>query len=264
MMCRHARSLTVDVVSDVVCPWCFSARSGWTGRSPRSPTSMSMCAGGRSSSTRPSRPKARTARRYMLAKFGSEERMRQTHARLEALGEAEGIDFAFDAIKVSPNTLDAHRVIRWAGAAGADVQNRLVRRLFQLYFEEGAEYRRPCGAGRSGARSRHGRGGRRDPARHRRRPRRGGAAKSRPHSAWASPACRASCSKANTRSWARRKLRRSPTPSARSPRPRRAVNWRRSAEGPLLAAVFGSETFEDRYSLVGSVGGYEQMVVEVA
>ncbi len=39
---------------------------------------------------------------------------------------------------MSPNTLDAHRVIRWAGAAGDDVQNRLVRRLFQLYFEEGA------------------------------------------------------------------------------------------------------------------------------
>ncbi|TGQ10151.1 DsbA family oxidoreductase, partial [Mesorhizobium sp. M00.F.Ca.ET.217.01.1.1] len=54
------------------------------------------------------------------------------------LGEAEGISFAFDAIKVAPNTLDAHRLIRWAGAAGEDVQNRLVRRLFQLNFEEGA------------------------------------------------------------------------------------------------------------------------------
>ena len=74
----------------------------------------------------------------MLDKFGSEERIRQIHERIEALGEADGIDFDFDAIKVSPNTLDAHRVIRWAGTAGDGVQNRLVRRLFQLYFEEGA------------------------------------------------------------------------------------------------------------------------------
>ncbi|TIP31416.1 MAG: disulfide bond formation protein DsbA, partial [Mesorhizobium sp.] len=54
------------------------------------------------------------------------------------LGDVEGIRFAFGAIKVAANTLDAHRVIRWAGAAGEDVQNRLVRRLFQLNFEEGA------------------------------------------------------------------------------------------------------------------------------
>ena len=65
----------------------------------------------------------------MLANSAARSGIREIHARIEPLGEAEGIDFAFDAIKVSPNTLDAHRVIRWAGAAGADVQNRLVRRL---------------------------------------------------------------------------------------------------------------------------------------
>lgn len=74
----------------------------------------------------------------MMAKFGSEQRIREIHARIEPLGEVEGISFAFDAIKVAPNTLDAHRLIRWAGAVGEDVQNRLVRRLFQLNFEEGA------------------------------------------------------------------------------------------------------------------------------
>jgi predicted DsbA family dithiol-disulfide isomerase len=73
----------------------------------------------------------------MLGKFGSEERIREIHARIEPLGAAEGIDFAFDAIKVAPNTLDAHRLIRWAGAMSEEVQNRLVRRLFQINFEEG-------------------------------------------------------------------------------------------------------------------------------
>lgn len=75
----------------------------------------------------------------MLEKFGSEQRIREIHARIEPLGAAEGISFDFDAIKVAPNTLDAHRLIRWAGAAGEGEQNRLVRLLFQLNFEQGKD-----------------------------------------------------------------------------------------------------------------------------
>ena len=132
------QSITVDVVSDVVCPWCFIGQK----RLDRAVESLAdidvAFAGGPSSWIPPFRRKARTAGRYMLDKFGSEERIRQIHATIEPLGAAEGIAFDFGAIKVAPNTLDAHRVIRWAGAAGDDVQNWLVRRLFQLNFEEGA------------------------------------------------------------------------------------------------------------------------------
>ncbi|BCG94602.1 DsbA family oxidoreductase [Mesorhizobium sp. 131-2-1] len=131
-------SLTVDVVSDVVCPWCFIGQK-------RLDKAIAM-AGDIEAQVRwrpfqldPTIPAGGMDRReYMIAKFGSEERIRQIHARIEPLGEAEGIHFAFGAIKVAANTLDAHRVIRWAGAAGEAVQNRLVRRLFQLNFEEGA------------------------------------------------------------------------------------------------------------------------------
>ena len=76
---------------------------------------------------------------YMRAKFGDGDRLKQIHARLEETGAAEGITFDFGAIKVSPNTLDAHRLIRWAAGFGEDVQGRVARRLFQLYFEEGAD-----------------------------------------------------------------------------------------------------------------------------
>ena len=152
----------------------------------------------------PARPDDPARRQGSQALHARQVRQRGAHStrpmqRLEALGEAVGIDFAFDAIKVSPNTLDAHRVIRWAGTAGEAVQNRLTRRLFKLYFEEGANIGdhavliaaaresgmdaavvetlacrpmptpTPC------------------------------AARSRPPSAWASPACPASCSKANMR-----------------------------------------------------------------
>ncbi|TPN86498.1 DsbA family protein [Mesorhizobium sp. CU2] len=132
-------SITVDVVSDVVCPWCFIGQK-------RLDTAIAAVGDidvhvrWRPFQLDPTIPAGGMDRRqYMLGKFGSEERIRQIHARIEPLGEAEGIHFAFDAIKVAPNTLNAHRVIRWAGAAGEDLQNRLVRRLFQLNFELGAD-----------------------------------------------------------------------------------------------------------------------------
>jgi predicted DsbA family dithiol-disulfide isomerase len=131
-------SLTVDVVSDVVCPWCFIGQKRLD-KAIAMAGDIEVQVRWRPFQLDPTIPAGGMDRReYMIAKFGSEERIRQIHARIEPLGEAEGIHFAFGAIKVAANTLDAHRVIRWAGAAGEAVQNRLVRRLFQLNFEEGA------------------------------------------------------------------------------------------------------------------------------
>lgn len=129
-------SITVDVVSDVVCPWCFIGQKRLDKAIAASGVEVHVH--WRPFQLDPTIPaEGKDRRDYMLEKFGSEERICEIHARIEPLGVAEGISFAFDAIKVAPNTLDAHRVIRWAGAAGEDVQNRLVRKLFQLNFEEG-------------------------------------------------------------------------------------------------------------------------------
>lgn len=72
---------------------------------------------------------------YMLGKFGDQARIDSAHARLQQLGAEEGIKFDFAAIKVSPNTLDAHRVVRWAAAAEA--QTQVVADIFSRYFERG-------------------------------------------------------------------------------------------------------------------------------
>ncbi|PBC09531.1 DsbA family protein [Mesorhizobium sp. WSM3859] len=129
-------SITVDVVSDVVCPWCFIGQKRLD--KAIATANVDVHVRWRPFQLDPTIPPGGMDRRqYMLSKFGSEERIQQIHARIEPLGEAEGIHFAFGAIKVAANTLDAHRVIRWASAAGEGVQNRLVRRLFQLNFEEG-------------------------------------------------------------------------------------------------------------------------------
>ncbi|RUU88690.1 DsbA family protein [Mesorhizobium sp. M7A.F.Ca.MR.176.00.0.0] len=131
-------AITVDVVSDVVCPWCFIGQKRLD-RAIAAVSDVDVHVRWRPFQLDPTiPPEGKDRREYMLAKFGSDERIREIHTRIEPLGEAEDISFAFDAIKVAPNTLDAHRLIRWAGAAGEAIQNRLVRRLFQLNFEEGA------------------------------------------------------------------------------------------------------------------------------
>jgi predicted DsbA family dithiol-disulfide isomerase len=128
--------LAIDVVSDVVCPWCFIGKR----RLERAIASGEVPATIRWHPYQldPTIPPAGKSRRdYLVAKFGSEDRIRQLHRNIEAVGAAEGISFAFDRIAVSPNTLDAHRLIRWADAANA--ADAVVEALFRAYFLEGRD-----------------------------------------------------------------------------------------------------------------------------
>ena len=130
--------ISIDVVSDVVCPWCFIGQKRLDAALDEV-GDIDVQVHWRPYQLDPTIPQGGKDRgRYMLDKFGDPERIKKMHANVEAIGETVGIDFAFDAIKVAPNTLDAHRVIRWAGAVGEEAQNRLTRRLINLYFEEGA------------------------------------------------------------------------------------------------------------------------------
>jgi predicted DsbA family dithiol-disulfide isomerase len=131
------QTMNVDVVSDVVCPWCFIGKKRLE-RAIEMLPDIDIDVRWRPfqlDATIP--PGGMDRREYMIRKFGSEEKVRQIHANIMPLGEAEDIHFAFDAIKVAANTLDAHRLIRWAGGADTEVQNRLVTRLFAMNFEEG-------------------------------------------------------------------------------------------------------------------------------
>lgn len=129
--------ISVDVVSDVVCPWCYVGQKRLE-RAIAAVPEVDVTVRWRPYQLDPTIPEGGTDRRaYMLAKFGDEGRIRQVHQRLEGLGADEGIDFRFDDIKVAANTLDAHRLIRWAGAADGPTQNEVVRRLFALNFEQG-------------------------------------------------------------------------------------------------------------------------------
>lgn len=136
-MSTARQELTIDVISDVVCPWCFIGQKRLD-KAVAAVPEVEVEIRWRPFQLDPTiPPQGKDRKQYMLSKFGSEERLREIHAKVEQLGLAEGIDFDFGAITVSPNTLDAHRVLRWAAANGSEVQGRLARRLFQLYFEQG-------------------------------------------------------------------------------------------------------------------------------
>ncbi len=134
-----ANPLVLDVVSDVVCPWCY-IHFRRLEEARRALGELPLAIRWRPFQLDPTIPEDGVDRNeYMIKKFGSRERIAQLNEAVTNEGKSAGIDFAFDKIAVSPNTLDAHRVIHWAGTQDLAVQHKLVERLFVLYFEEGAD-----------------------------------------------------------------------------------------------------------------------------
>ncbi|TYR35213.1 DsbA family oxidoreductase [Mesorhizobium microcysteis] len=133
--------ITVDVISDVACPWCFVGMKRLE-RAIALAGDVDVHVRWRPYQLDGAIPAEGLPRRqYMLDKFGSEERLREIHDKLVGIGEAEGIRFNFDAMQVSANTLDAHRLIRWAASPKSPpgTQPRMVKRLFEMNFEEGRD-----------------------------------------------------------------------------------------------------------------------------
>lgn len=133
--------ISVDVISDVACPWCFIGMKRLR-RAMQLAPDVDVNVRWRPYQLDPSIPPGGLPRKaYMLKKFGSEERLREIHATIVPLGEAEGIRFNFEGMEVSANTLDAHRLIRWAASekAPAGAQDQVVQRLFEINFEEGGD-----------------------------------------------------------------------------------------------------------------------------
>jgi predicted DsbA family dithiol-disulfide isomerase len=130
-------AIPLDVVSDVMCPWCYIGKR----RLERAVAAMATTAvevRWRPFQLDPSIPRGGIAREeYLTRKFGSAEKIREIQGPVIAAGALEGIEFRFDLIRRSPNTLDAHRLLRWAHAEG--LQGMVAERLFQLYFLEGAD-----------------------------------------------------------------------------------------------------------------------------
>jgi predicted DsbA family dithiol-disulfide isomerase len=135
-------SMNIDVISDVVCPWCFigkrhleSALASW----------RKDHAGEEQPQVRwhpfqlnPQLPRSGVPRaEYIATKFGGPQRAKEIYARVANAGARAGIAFDFDKIAVQPNTLNAHRLIHHAGVSGK--QDAIAEALFRAYFLEGAD-----------------------------------------------------------------------------------------------------------------------------
>jgi predicted DsbA family dithiol-disulfide isomerase len=133
--------LHVDVVSDVVCPWCFIGKrrlEAALALVPNVPVEVSW----RPYFLNPWIPREGIDRQtYLETKFGSVERYAAIAERVAAAAAMEGLVYARDKISRQPNTLDCHRLILWSRSATDP--GHMKQRLMELYFAEGADLTDP-------------------------------------------------------------------------------------------------------------------------
>ena len=146
----------IDVLSDVVCPWCFIGKRRLEraiAMKPEIPVEVHW----RPYFLNDWIPREGISReQYLTTKFGSPERYKGIAQRVAAAAAQEGLVYAIDKISNQPNTTDAHRLIRWAAGIGKAAE--MEQRLMDLYFTEGATHEESrAGPGRGRCRARPGR-----------------------------------------------------------------------------------------------------------
>jgi len=131
----------IDIVSDAICPWC------WVGKRNLKGALAILEAEGerleiywRPFQLNPEMPREGVVRAaYRAQKSGSLERSKELDAQVAGAGRAAGLEFRHDRMLRTPNTINAHRLIRFAGEHGATVQDAVVEALFVGYFHGGRD-----------------------------------------------------------------------------------------------------------------------------
>ena len=130
--------LSIDIVSDVVCPWCYIGKRRLEAALARREPNAQPMPRWLAFQLNPDIPAGGVDRRsYLEQKFGGRARAQEIYARIEAAGREVGIAFDFARIERQPNTVDAHRLLAWAQDTDPVAADALVERLFRAYFIEG-------------------------------------------------------------------------------------------------------------------------------
>jgi predicted DsbA family dithiol-disulfide isomerase len=132
------KHLSIDIISDVVCPWCYLGQR-------RLQLALEQLAGSVSADIawKPYQldpnvpPEGIDTFDYLAKRIGGADQVRKSHAMLNTLGAEIGLPFALDKAKIFPNTMDAHRLIHWAGLVSPAVQDKVARALFAANFVGG-------------------------------------------------------------------------------------------------------------------------------
>lgn len=127
----------LDIISDPICPWCYIGKTNLDKallQFPDHPFTIEW----HPFQLNPDMPRGGMDRRdYLETKFGGKEGAVKAYAPVVEHAEKVGALINFDAMKITPNTIDAHRLIHWAGIEQR--QSFVVDLLFKTYFVEGRD-----------------------------------------------------------------------------------------------------------------------------
>jgi predicted DsbA family dithiol-disulfide isomerase len=131
------KPLQIDIVSDVVCPWCYIGKrriENALALTPDVPVEINW----RPYFLNDWVPREGISRdEYLTAKFGSVEAYKGMAGRVVAAASEEGLTYRPELVKRQPNTTDCHRLIHWADASGKSAA--MKQRLMELYFRDGGD-----------------------------------------------------------------------------------------------------------------------------
>ena len=127
----------IDIISDPICPWCYIGKTRLDRALELNPT-HNFIIEWHPFQLNPTMPKDGMDRReYLEAKFGGQKEAIEVYSNIDKTATENGLSLNFGGIKRTPNTIDAHRLIHWAGIEGR--QNSIIDRLFKAYFQEGRD-----------------------------------------------------------------------------------------------------------------------------
>ncbi len=127
----------LDIISDPICPWCYIGKANLDRAleaHPEHPFTIEW----HPFQLNPDMPEGGMDRRdYLESKFGGKENAARVYSRIDEAAKTAGLSINWEGITRTPNTLNAHRLIHWAGIEGA--QTFVVASLFRAYFVEGRD-----------------------------------------------------------------------------------------------------------------------------
>jgi predicted DsbA family dithiol-disulfide isomerase len=127
--------ISIDLFSDPICPWCFIGKRRLEAALSTRPE-IEVDINWHSFQLNPMMPHDGMERgEYLALKFGNPDNARRLYDNIASVGEQAGIQFEFERIEITPNTIAAHRLIRFADRFGA--QDKIVEQLFNAYFLDG-------------------------------------------------------------------------------------------------------------------------------
>ena len=130
--------ITVDILSDTICPWCYIGKRRLEAALASVDTAVTAELRWHPFQLNPDMPAGGMSRkRYVALKFGGSERGRSIYRNIADVAQTSGLEIDFDRITRTPNTLDSHWL--FVHAQRANLQNEVVEALFAAYFLEGRD-----------------------------------------------------------------------------------------------------------------------------